>query len=79
MNEHEMNRNEWQMFNHDAKLFKRLQTNRFYCSKCGHTVIMMPTTEKKMCTWCGTWVFRNKIDEFKYRVKERLNNVNQSR
>ncbi len=79
MNDYKMDRLEWRTFNHDAKLFNRLEKNRFYCSKCGHTVVMMPITKKKMCTWCGTWVFRDKREEFKYRVKEGIRNVNKSR
>lgn len=40
--------------------------------KCGHSVIVVPTLPKKMCTWCGNWVFRNKKEEFKYRLMEKI-------
>lgn len=71
--------NEWYEFKKDGEYFKRVSENRFYCSNCGHTVVMMPITSKKMCSWCGTWVFRDKKEEFKYRLKEGIRNVNKSR
>ena len=38
--------------------------------KCGHVVVV--TEDKKLCTHCGNYVFRNKEEEFKYRMKEKL-------
>lgn len=52
--------------------------NTFKC-ECGHSVVIIPTRTKKLCSWCGRWVFRSKIEEFKFRVREQLNYVNQSR
>lgn len=41
------------------------------CS-CGHKVVMPHWVDKQICTWCKRYVFRNKQDEFKYRMKEKL-------
>jgi len=36
--------------------------------KCGHRVIIPIQRKKTLCSWCGNYVFRDKRDEFKYRV-----------
>ena len=41
------------------------------CS-CGHRVVVPQRTDKEICSWCGHYVFREKRDEFKYRVKEKM-------
>lgn len=40
--------------------------------KCGHKVVMPYWVDKQICTWCRNYVFRNKQDEFKYRMKAKL-------
>jgi hypothetical protein len=40
--------------------------------KCGHTVTIPDFAEKNLCSYCGTYVFKNKKDEFSYRMKEQL-------
>jgi hypothetical protein len=47
---------------------------KFVCS-CGHRVIMPKWVDKRICDWCGRWVFRNKKDEFKYRLQEKMKEV----
>lgn len=37
--------------------------------KCGHRVIVPAYTEKVKCSWCGCWVFKNKQEEFNYKLK----------
>lgn len=46
---------------------------RFYqkclkCKKCGHTVKMMDK-EKGFCEFCGNYIFKDKRDEFMYRMR----------
>lgn len=48
--------------------------NKIKC-KCGHSISIPPHLEKCVCHWCGNYVFRNKNDEFKFRLKEMMNNV----
>ena len=43
-----------------------------YKCKCGRRVIIPKWVDKQICSWCGNYVFRNKYDEFKYRVKEKI-------
>lgn len=54
-----MTKNEWQMFNHQKKLDKVIEQNRFYCY-CGHSVRILPSEERVFCNYCGHWIYRNK-------------------
>ena len=38
---------------------------------CGHRVLVM--YDKAICSYCGKYVFKNKQDEFKYRLNLTLN------
>ena len=44
---------------------------RVKCS-CGHTLIMVHES-RKICDWCGKWVFKDKSEEFKYRLNLTMN------
>ena len=46
-----------------------------YLCKCGHRVIIPRWVDKTLCNWCGNYVFKNKQDEFKFRVKEKIRGV----
>lgn len=48
------------------------KTDNTYKCKCGHSVVMRPSETKTLCYWCNKWVFKNKEDEFKYRLKEKM-------
>lgn len=38
--------------------------------KCGHSIEFLNySTKYKLCTYCGNYVFRNKKEEFDYRMK----------
>ena len=52
--------------------------NNKKCS-CGHTVEFWTSQNRIICRWCGNYVFRNKKDEFEYRMKERLKNENKDK
>ena len=41
------------------------------CENCGYT-LPMQDKEKGLCKYCGKYIFKNKKDEFNYRLKERL-------
>ena len=43
-----------------------------YPCKCGRRVIIPSWEEKEVCSWCGNYVFKDKKEEFKYRVKEKI-------
>lgn len=54
-----MTKGEWEMFNHQKKLDKVYEQNRFYC-QCGHSVTILPSEERIFCNYCGHWVYRSK-------------------
>lgn len=47
-----------------------LQQYQMKKCKCGHSVLFV--TDKKICSHCGNYVFKNKKVEFEYRMKEKL-------
>ena len=51
-----------------SKIMNERSENRILC-KCGHSVLIPPQLDKICCDHCGNYVFRNNIDEFKYRLK----------
>ena len=55
------------------KEYKRM-TNEYdkikYRCVCGHKVVIPKWVDKRVCSWCGRYVFKSKEDEFKYRLKE---------
>ena len=55
----------------EALLQDKLKDNNVIC-KCGHTNTISAKEEKKICKWCGNYVFRNKQKEFEYRLKEKM-------
>ena len=59
MDDHFMTKDEWEMFNHDKRMFKWYAKNRYYCY-CGHSVYIKPDEQRMLCSWCGHWVYRNK-------------------
>lgn len=47
---------------------------KYMCS-CGHRVIIPSWVDKQICNWCNNYVYKNKHDEFKDRMKEKLRRV----
>ena len=43
-----------------------------YKCKCGHRVVIPKWVDKQLCDWCGSYVFKDKRSEFKYRIKEAI-------
>lgn len=39
------------------------------CDRCGHSIYVLDN-KKAFCKFCGRYVFKNKKDEFEYRLKE---------
>lgn len=48
------------------------------CPNCRHLInfYAFEHTDKKLCSYCKIYVFKNKKDEFDYRLKEALKNEN---
>lgn len=54
------------------RYFNELSKYKYKC-KCGHVVVMLPGTDKCLCTWCHNYVFKHKKDEFVNRMRGILN------
>lgn len=83
--DHKMTQAEWQLFNHQKKLDRAIELNRYYCY-CGHSVAILPKEERIFCTHCGHWVYKDKEkqrknieqikkEEFRNKVKEWIRNA----
>lgn len=53
------------------KYWKERSDYRIMC-RCGHSITMPPRIKKKICQWCGNYVFRDARAEFVYRLDEKL-------
>lgn len=42
-----------------------------HCERCGHSLQVI-RRNKAFCEWCGRYIFKDKKDEFEYRIKEKL-------
>lgn len=56
------------------RMTKEYDKVKYKCSKCGHKVVIPVWCDKNICDWCGKYVFKDKKEEFKYRMKERMVN-----
>ena len=56
----------------EMQKFQDALNEHTYTCSCGHRVVIMPYVDKVLCNWCKHYVFKNKSDEFKYRLNERL-------
>ena len=55
------------------RMTKEYSKVKYQC-KCGHKVVIPNWWNKNICKHCGRYVFKNKKDEFEYRLKEKLKN-----
>ena len=51
------------------RLSREYEKVRYKC-KCGHSVIIPAWVDKQLCSWCGNYVYKDKKDEFKNKIKE---------
>lgn len=50
---------------------EELDKVKYRCS-CGHRVVIPDKANKQLCSWCHKYVFKDKKDEFEYRLKEKM-------
>lgn len=52
-----------------AKKINEISKYKYYC-KYGHPVVIYPmeSKKKKICSWCGNWVYSDKKVEFKEKL-----------
>ena len=58
------------IYKEDTKKLNFYTRNSIKC-KCGHTNFL-GSRDKIICSWCGSYVFRNRRIEFKHRIGELL-------
>lgn len=61
------------------RLGKRIdEVIKYSCGcKCGHSVVIYPFEKrtKKICTWCGEYVYINEREEFKDKLRNLLGGI----
>ena len=62
----------------DNKKYKRFANevakHKYQC-KCGHKVFIDFKEEKRICDWCGRYVYKDKKIEFKERLENARKNI----
>ena len=57
-------------YKEDRKRFTAITNNTVKC-KCGCSVTFTKQN-RRICNWCGYWVYKDKKTEFKYKMMEKL-------
>lgn len=60
-------------YKEDTKIMETLTKRSIKC-KCGHSINLF-NTDRTVCSWCGSFVYKNPKAEFKYQLKEKLREV----
>lgn len=47
---------------------------KVYCSNCGHS-LLLGKQDKKLCSHCNHYVFKDEETEKKYRIMEKINKL----
>jgi len=58
---------------YEDKLAEEQSKYKVYC-KCGHSVVIYPInkTNRKLCSWCGNYVYKDPEEQKKYDFKCKL-------
>lgn len=53
------------------KRMAEIDKYKYYC-KCGNSAIIYPfeKRQKKLCDWCGNYIYANKREEFKDNLRK---------
>lgn len=67
-------------FKEDSDLANEKRKMKVECPNCRHLInfYAFEHVDKKLCTYCNKYVFKNKEVEFKYRMKEKMKEVKQN-
>ena len=70
-----MKTNKYGLILDSDKILNEKNKYKFRC-KCGHYVIIYPFEryQRKLCDWCGNYIYANKKEEFKEKLMEVINN-----
>ena len=47
-----------------------IQEIKYPCPKCGRKAVIPAGVKRKICHWCGHWVYADKKMEFREKFKE---------
>lgn len=56
----------------DTRYFNERAKHKVKC-KCGHSISMANRINKKLCSWCGNYVYKNEKDKFKDMLLKKIN------
>ena len=64
------------MYKEIEKLSEETSKYKHYC-KCGHSVVIYPfeKKDKKLCNWCGRYVYEDPEKQKKYDFKLKMKTV----
>lgn len=51
---------------------KTIQQHLYQCKNCGRKEVIRFDCDKTVCSHCKHYIFKNPLDEFKYRIKEQI-------
>ena len=54
-----------------CKLSNERSESRILCPNCGHSMLL-GRKDKKICSHCGSYVFKDELTEFHYRLREKM-------
>lgn len=60
----------------DTKFFDDRTKYTVKC-KCSHSVVIPNSKDRLLCDYCGYYVYKNKRIEFKYKLREKMNKINE--
>lgn len=61
-------------FNEIEKMDQERAKAKVYCPNCGHSMLL-GRADKKLCSHCNHYVFKNEDIENKFRIMEKINKL----
>lgn len=56
----------------DTKILKEQAKYKKHCTNCGHTMtFFIYEKDRKCCSYCGTFNYKNDLIKFKYKLMEK--------
>ena len=64
----------------DSVLANEKRKMKVECSNCRHLInfYAFEHVDRKICRYCGVYVFKDKKDEFNYKMKQKMKEVNEN-
>lgn len=59
-------------FAEDDRMFEEYSKHKVRCKHCGHNSTIPVYVDKRVCSWCGNYVFRTPEIEFKFRLDQEI-------